>query len=165
MRGGVWWEARVEGAELMLLLPRVAGREAMTGVPVEETHAEATSRGVMQARGSTTLASSQHTSSKLSPAFRPWPYKSFCPRNRDHYWVILTVTTPRAMPHATLPPPGFQALILCGPGASLGTFTSSPKDIPKALLPIANRPMVWYPLEWCYRMGVTGKSISSTNAR
>lgn len=61
------------------------------------------------------------------------------------------------MPHATsLPPPGFQALILCGPGASFSTFTSSPKDIPKALLPIANRPMVWYPLEWCYRMGVTG---------
>ncbi|KAJ4288449.1 Translation initiation factor eIF-2B subunit gamma [Kalmusia sp. IMI 367209] len=63
------------------------------------------------------------------------------------------------MPHATLPSPGFQALILCGPGASLSTFTSSPKDIPKALLPIANRPMVWYPLEWCYRMGVTDITI------
>jgi len=66
---------------------------------------------------------------------------------------------PSAMPHATLPSPGFQALILCGPGASLTTFTSSPKDIPKALLPIANRPMVWYPLEWCYRMGVTQITI------
>ncbi|EUC40344.1 hypothetical protein COCMIDRAFT_9760 [Bipolaris oryzae ATCC 44560] len=64
------------------------------------------------------------------------------------------------MPHATsLPPPGFQALILCGPGASFSTFTSSPKDIPKALLPIANRPMVWYPLEWCYRMGVTDITV------
>ncbi|KAF1998339.1 eukaryotic translation initiation factor-like protein subunit eIF2B-gamma [Amniculicola lignicola CBS 123094] len=63
------------------------------------------------------------------------------------------------MPHATLPSPGFQALILCGPGASFTTFTSSPKDIPKALLPIANRPMVWYPLEWCYRMGVTDITI------
>ncbi|KAF1980307.1 eukaryotic translation initiation factor-like protein subunit eIF2B-gamma [Bimuria novae-zelandiae CBS 107.79] len=63
------------------------------------------------------------------------------------------------MPHATLPSPGFQALILCGPGASLSTFTSSPKDIPKALLPVANRPMVWYPLEWCYRMGVTDITI------
>ena len=61
----------------------------------------------------------------------------------------------QAMPHATMPPPGFQALILCGPGASISTFTSNPKDIPKALIPIANRPMVWYPLEWCYRMGVT----------
>ncbi|KAF2259903.1 hypothetical protein CC78DRAFT_585414 [Lojkania enalia] len=59
------------------------------------------------------------------------------------------------MPHATLPSPGFQALILCGPGASFSTFTSTPQDIPKALLPIANRPMVWYPLEWCYRMGLT----------
>ncbi|KAF2749282.1 hypothetical protein M011DRAFT_398446 [Sporormia fimetaria CBS 119925] len=63
------------------------------------------------------------------------------------------------MPHATLPAPGFQALILCGPGASFTTFTSTPQDIPKALLPIANRPMVWYPLEWCYRMGVTDITI------
>ncbi|KAF2120219.1 hypothetical protein BDV96DRAFT_321239 [Lophiotrema nucula] len=63
------------------------------------------------------------------------------------------------MPHATLPPPGFQALILCGPGASFTTFTSSPQDFPKALLPIANRPMVWYPLEWCYRMGVTDITV------
>ncbi|KAF2715436.1 hypothetical protein K504DRAFT_457602 [Pleomassaria siparia CBS 279.74] len=63
------------------------------------------------------------------------------------------------MPHATLPTPGFQALILCGPGASFSTFTSAPQDTPKALLPVANRPMVWYPLEWCYRMGVTDITI------
>ncbi|KAF4553477.1 Bacterial transferase hexapeptide domain-containing protein [Elsinoe fawcettii] len=63
------------------------------------------------------------------------------------------------MPHSTLPHPGFQALILCGPGASLDTFTSFPKDLPKALLPIANRPMVWYPLDWCYRMGVTNITL------
>ncbi|KAK5151349.1 hypothetical protein LTR04_006613 [Oleoguttula sp. CCFEE 6159] len=54
-----------------------------------------------------------------------------------------------------MPSPGFQALILCGPGVSLNTFTSNPKEFPKALLPIANRPMVWYPLDWCYRMGIT----------
>jgi translation initiation factor eIF-2B subunit gamma len=59
------------------------------------------------------------------------------------------------MPHATVPSPGLQALILCGPGVSLNTFTSNPNDLPKALIPIANRPMVWYPLDWCYRMGVT----------
>jgi translation initiation factor eIF-2B subunit gamma len=59
------------------------------------------------------------------------------------------------MPHATLPSPGFQALILCGPGANLDTFTANPKTSPKALVSIANRPMVWYPLEWCIRMGVT----------
>ncbi|KAF2124835.1 eukaryotic translation initiation factor-like protein subunit eIF2B-gamma [Dothidotthia symphoricarpi CBS 119687] len=63
------------------------------------------------------------------------------------------------MPHATLPSPGFQALILCGPGASFSTFTSTPKEMPKALLPVANRPMVWYPLEWCYRMGVTNITV------
>ncbi|KAK4560949.1 Translation initiation factor eIF-2B subunit gamma [Recurvomyces mirabilis] len=59
------------------------------------------------------------------------------------------------MPHATHPSPGLQALILCGPGISLNTFTSKPSDFPKALVPIANRPMVWYPLDWCYRMGIT----------
>ncbi|MCJ1310297.1 hypothetical protein MMC25_003959 [Agyrium rufum] len=60
------------------------------------------------------------------------------------------------MPHAiTMPNPGFQALILCGPGLSLNTFTSNPEEFPKALVPIANRPMVWYPLDWCYRMGIT----------
>ncbi|KAF2011106.1 eukaryotic translation initiation factor-like protein subunit eIF2B-gamma [Aaosphaeria arxii CBS 175.79] len=63
------------------------------------------------------------------------------------------------MPHANLPPPGFQALILCGPGASFTTFTSTPHEIPKALLPIANRPMVWYPLEYCYRMGITDITV------
>ncbi|KAK8190548.1 eukaryotic translation initiation factor-like protein subunit eIF2B-gamma [Phyllosticta capitalensis] len=63
------------------------------------------------------------------------------------------------MPHATQPTTGFQALILCGPGVSLDTFTSNPQDFPKALVPIANRPMVWYPLEWCYRMGITNITL------
>ncbi|MCJ1226865.1 hypothetical protein MMC12_003520 [Toensbergia leucococca] len=27
--------------------------------------------------------------------------------------------------------------------------------MPKALIPIANRPMVWYSLDWCYRMGIS----------
>lgn len=60
------------------------------------------------------------------------------------------------MPHAlSMPAPGFQAVILCGPGVSFDTFTSKPEESPKALIPIANRPMVWYPLEFCYRMGIT----------
>ena len=79
------------------------------------------------------------------------------------YTHIATPTAHTTMPHATsLPAPGFQALILCGPGASFSTFTSTPKEIPKALLPIANRPMVWYPLEWCYRMGVTGMPLHAS---
>ena len=62
------------------------------------------------------------------------------------------------MPHTlSVPYPGFQAVILCGPGVSLTTFTANPEDFPKALVPIANRPMVWYPLDWCYRMGITSK--------
>lgn len=62
------------------------------------------------------------------------------------------------MPHAvSMPSPGLQALILCGPGSSFPTFTANPDENPKALLPIANRPMVWYPIDFCYRMGVTGE--------
>jgi translation initiation factor eIF-2B subunit gamma len=59
------------------------------------------------------------------------------------------------MPHASLPNPGFQAFILCGPGISLDTFTTDPSTFPKAIIPIANRPMVWYPLDWCYRTGIS----------
>jgi hypothetical protein len=59
------------------------------------------------------------------------------------------------MPHATAPTTDFQALILCGPGESLNPFNSNPDELPKALIPIANRPMVWYPLEWCHRAGIT----------
>ena len=62
------------------------------------------------------------------------------------------------MPHATsLPSPGLQALILCGPGSSFPTFTANPDESPKALLPIANRPMVWYSIDFCYRTGISGE--------
>lgn len=62
------------------------------------------------------------------------------------------------MPHAVaMPSTGLKALVLCGPGSSFPTFTSNPDENPKALLPIANRPMVWYPIDFCYRMGITGE--------
>ncbi|KAI2463852.1 nucleotide-diphospho-sugar transferase [Annulohypoxylon bovei var. microspora] len=64
------------------------------------------------------------------------------------------------MPHAvSLPATGLQALILCGPGSSFPTFTSNPDENPKALLPIANRPMVWYPIDFCYRTGITNITL------
>ncbi|KAL2824948.1 hypothetical protein BDW59DRAFT_81342 [Aspergillus cavernicola] len=64
------------------------------------------------------------------------------------------------MPHsAPVPPTGFQALILCGPGVSLNTFTSNPEEFPKALIPVANRPMVWYVLDFCYRMGINNITL------
>jgi len=68
------------------------------------------------------------------------------------------------MPHAvTIAAPGLQALILCGPGSSFPTFTANPDENPKALLPIANRPMVWYPLDFCYRAGITSESHSQSH--
>ncbi|KAK4122560.1 hypothetical protein N657DRAFT_467435 [Parathielavia appendiculata] len=64
------------------------------------------------------------------------------------------------MPHAvSIATPALQALILCGPGSSFPTFTANPDENPKALLPIANRPMVWYPLEFCYRAGITNITL------
>jgi NDP-sugar pyrophosphorylase family protein len=48
-----------------------------------------------------------------------------------------------------------QALILCGPGSSFPTFTTNPDEHPKALLAVANRPMVWYPLQYAYKMGIS----------
>ncbi|KAI6778620.1 Translation initiation factor subunit gamma-like protein [Emericellopsis cladophorae] len=67
------------------------------------------------------------------------------------------------MPHAEkYPPTGLQALILCGPGSSFPTFTSSPDENPKALLPIANRPMVWYPIDFCYRTGINTSEAIKT---
>lgn len=62
------------------------------------------------------------------------------------------------MPHSVpVPATGFQALVLCGPGVSLNTFTSNPEEYPKALIPVANKPMVYWVLDWCYRMGITSK--------
>ncbi|KAA8648824.1 translation initiation factor eIF2B subunit gamma [Aspergillus tanneri] len=60
------------------------------------------------------------------------------------------------MPHSLpVPATGFQALILCGPGVSLNTFTSNPEEYPKSLIPIANRPMIFYPIDFCRRSGIT----------
>ena len=59
-------------------------------------------------------------------------------------------------PHPQLPATT-QALILCGPGGSLSTFTSVPSEHPKALIGVANRPLVWYVLDWVYRMGIGSK--------
>lgn len=63
------------------------------------------------------------------------------------------------MPHAVSAQTGFQAVILCGPGVGLNTFTTVPSEYPKALIPIANRPMIWYTLDFCHRMGVTDITI------
>lgn len=67
------------------------------------------------------------------------------------------------MPHSvSSASTGLQALILCGPGSSFPTFTSNPDENPKALLPIANRPMVWYPIDLCYRTGVSSEYSHET---
>lgn len=44
----------------------------------------------------------------------------------------------------------FHAIVLCGPGKQMTPFSQvRSTGTPKALLPIANRPMVDYALEWC----------------
>ncbi|KAK9446654.1 uncharacterized protein V1518DRAFT_407705 [Limtongia smithiae] len=54
----------------------------------------------------------------------------------------------------------FQAVILCGPGAQLEPLVSP--FLPKALLPIANRPMVYYALDWCQRAGISSAILATS---
>jgi hypothetical protein len=87
---------------------------------------------------------------------------SALPSPKPRVTIKYPASTTKKMPHAlSMPQTGFQALILCGPGGSLNTFTTVPKEYPKALISLANRPMVWYVLDWCYRMGVTSKFTDS----
>lgn len=80
-------------------------------------------------------------------------------RQASHYLPKRGVKALK-MPHAvSIANTGFQAIILCGPGIGLSTFTNVPQEYPKALVPIANRPMIWYALDLCYRMGVTDITI------
>ena len=58
-------------------------------------------------------------------------------------------------------PMGLTALVLCGPGEQLN-YVISPLKQPKALLPIANKPMLQYPLEWLLNGGITCSSSLST---
>lgn len=48
-----------------------------------------------------------------------------------------------------------QAVVLCGPGHRLITLVDEEK-MPKCMLPIANRPMLYYPLNWLHRSGIHG---------
>ncbi|KTW30662.1 hypothetical protein T552_00377 [Pneumocystis carinii B80] len=52
----------------------------------------------------------------------------------------------------TAGPCGFQAIILAGFGTGLYPLTEA-NNLPKALLPIANKPMIWYVLKWCEEAG------------
>lgn len=51
----------------------------------------------------------------------------------------------------------FQALILCGNGKRLNPVTG--ETVPKALLPVANKPLVDHVLEWCQRASFKTISI------
>lgn len=50
--------------------------------------------------------------------------------------------------------PDLQAVVLCGPGHRLAPMIDEEK-LPKCLLPIANRPMLYYPLTWLMQAGIT----------
>lgn len=63
-----------------------------------------------------------------------------------------------APPSAVVPGVGIQALILCGPGVSLNTFTTN-EEYPKALIPLANRPLIYYQLSWLKKSGITGMDL------
>ncbi|KAJ1965394.1 Translation initiation factor eIF-2B subunit gamma, partial [Dipsacomyces acuminosporus] len=54
--------------------------------------------------------------------------------------------------------PEFKAVILAGPGSDLYPLTER-ENTPKALLPIANKPMIWYTLQWLEQGGVLDVEI------
>ncbi|KAF2861112.1 hypothetical protein K470DRAFT_215740 [Piedraia hortae CBS 480.64] len=80
---------------------------------------------------------------KNSPHHEPQPAAQQQSSTQDYFFSMPAPT--RAL----------QSLILCGPGVNLSTFTSRPSELPKSLLPICNRPMIWYPLTHSHRMGIT----------
>lgn len=47
----------------------------------------------------------------------------------------------------------FQGIVLAGHGNRLSPLTES-ASLPKALLPVANKPMIWYQLQWLEKAGV-----------
>jgi translation initiation factor eIF-2B subunit gamma len=51
----------------------------------------------------------------------------------------------------------FQAVVYCGQGSRLYPFTDK-ENHPKALLSVAGKPLIHYPLEWLEQEGIFGKS-------
>lgn len=63
--------------------------------------------------------------------------------------------------------PEFQAVILCGHGEDLYPLTaaSGSSGLPKALLPVANKPLVEGVLKWIEQAGLSGAASSHTIIR
>lgn len=55
----------------------------------------------------------------------------------------------------SLATPEFQAIILSGYGSRMYPITEE-SNLPKALLPIANKPMIYYSLQWLEKSNITG---------
>jgi dTDP-glucose pyrophosphorylase len=55
------------------------------------------------------------------------------------------------------PPPEFQAVVLAGPGKDLYPLTPS-TSLPKALLPVGNKPILDGVLRWVEEGGINGSS-------
>lgn len=51
-----------------------------------------------------------------------------------------------------------QAIVLCGSGHRLNPLVDEEK-LPKCMLPIANRPMLYYPLTWLLQAGINGMHL------
>ena len=51
----------------------------------------------------------------------------------------------------------FQAIVLAG-GKGTRMTDLSTTTLPKCLLPIGNKPMIWYPIRMLEKAGFTGKN-------
>lgn len=52
-----------------------------------------------------------------------------------------------------------QAVVLVGPGHRLHPFVDD-QSIPKALLPVANRPMIYFIISWLVQHGIQGRNYT-----
>lgn len=51
----------------------------------------------------------------------------------------------------------FQAIVLAGYGSSNRLYPlTEEENLPKSLLPVANRPLISYTLDWLEKAGITG---------
>ncbi|ODQ67187.1 nucleotide-diphospho-sugar transferase [Nadsonia fulvescens var. elongata DSM 6958] len=59
----------------------------------------------------------------------------------------------------------FHAIILCGQGGKLSPLSSVRQSgIAKALLPVANKPLIGYSLEWCEKVGFPAVTIVTSSS-
>lgn len=105
--------------------------------------------------------SSPTTSFSSSRVLRPgakWTTSSAGSSGNTATTMLFEGATPSAPTTSRLPE--FLAVVLCGPGQDLYPLTGTDGAAPKATLPVANRPVIDYVLNWIEESGLSSKASS-----